>query len=109
MQENKITIELNAKKDGKAMLNEFDWLRAFGQNVKSILSHMFGGDTIPLQVRGTPGQVRAFAETLGREKDYMGAWRKYGLDDPRTYRSKGKLDAAIEKFERTTGLQWPFD
>ena len=37
-------------------------------------------------------------------KDYV----KYGLDDPRTYRSKYALRGAVKKFERSTGIDWPF-
>ena len=117
MEEKLTVIDLNQKDK----LNEFNWLKAFGSGVKTILAAMFGADkvknplqettgegTVPIQIRGTPDQVRTFASVLGKEKDYMSAWRKYGLDDARTYRSKGKLDVAIDKFQRTTGIQWPF-
>ena len=38
----------------------------------------------------------------------MTSAKKFGLDDPRTYKSKTKLDKAIKDFEKTTGLVWPF-
>ena len=38
----------------------------------------------------------------------MNAFVKYGLNDPRTFNSKWELDTAVQKFERATGLKWPF-
>ena len=45
-------------------------------------------------------------ETL--EKRYMSSWKSNGLDSPITYKNKSKLNSAIAKFERSTGLKWPF-
>jgi hypothetical protein len=36
--------------------------------------------------------------------DYI---KKYGLDDPMTYKQKAKLDVAIKRFEREAGINWP--
>ena len=45
---------------------------------------------------------------LKNERRYMNAYKNHGLGDKRTYDSKYKLDAAVKKFEQTTGLKWPF-
>jgi hypothetical protein len=97
-----IVIDLT-KKDN---LNE-SWLRLFGFGVKAILSHMFGQTTVPVTVRGSQADIRSFANTLGREKRYLENYQKYGLDNPRTYKSKSVLDSAVSKFEKATGLKWP--
>ena len=100
-----IVIDLNKSQSGG--INE-SFLRMFGYWTKKILGHMFDGTSIPIQVKGTTSQVDSFAAALGREKRYMQAIKDYGLDDPRTYKERGRLDAAVNSFERRTGLKWPF-
>ena len=68
---------------------------------------MFGGEKVPLIVKGTPKEVRAFAKALVKEKNYYKVYKKYGLNNPKTYRSKFQLKAAIREFERKTGMKWP--
>ena len=46
---------------------------------------------------------------ISGEKRYMDALKQYGLDDPRTFRTQSELKNAINSFERTTGLRWPFE
>ena len=58
---------------------------------------------------GNPSQIKSFANTLANEKRYMDTWRAYGLDDPRTYKDRAVLKTSISKFERLTGLDWPFE
>ncbi len=98
-------LVLNATKEQQ--LDE-SWLAGFGSLVKDLLSAMFKGSSIPVKIVGTEPQVNAFSSALFSEKNYMSSWRKYGLDDARTYRNKSALDAAINKFQRATGLEWPF-
>jgi hypothetical protein len=104
-------IDLGAAKND--LLTE-SWLRMFGGVTKMILGKMFGTYNIspgPLpnfQVRGTKSEIASYARALGNEKQFMVAAKKFGLDDPRTYKSKIKLDKAIKNFEKTTGLIWPF-
>jgi hypothetical protein len=95
-----ITIDFRQVNEG--------FLRMFGTWVSTILKAMFGGQTIPLTVRGTRSQVESFAKVLDKEKKYMEAWHQYGLDSPATYQSKFKLNRAISEFERKTSLKWPF-
>tara|TARA_R100001082_G_scaffold25408_1_gene12505 strand:- start:1680 stop:2027 length:348 start_codon:yes stop_codon:yes gene_type:complete len=102
-----IVLDLNAAKSGN--LQEGGPLRILGWAVENILKKMFGsGGAVPVEVRGTPGQVNSFTKVLASEKNYMQNWQKYGLDDPKTYKSKGFLQKSINGFERATGLRWPF-
>ena len=79
----------------------------FGAKVESLLKAMFGGYSIPVTVKGTQNQISSFANTLNKEKDFLSTAKKYGLDNPVTYRNKFKLDSAIQNFERATGIEWP--
>jgi hypothetical protein len=91
----------------KDLMNE-SWLKMLGFGIKSILGAMFGGSAIPVTVKGSTSDVRSFAKTLGREKSYMDTYRRYGLDNSQTYKSKYKLDKATKDFTRKTGIKWPF-
>jgi hypothetical protein len=101
-----IVIDLDALKSGK--IDEFNVLQQMGSAVKLIMRQMFGGSTIPVSVRGSRSDVKSFAKTIGREKRYMSAYKKFGLSDPRTYKSKFKLNKSVRDFERKTKLKWPF-
>ena len=100
-----IEIDLNAV--AKGSVNE-SYLRMFGWAIKSIMNSMFGGSRIPVTVKGSQSQVRDFARVLGKEKKYLENYKKFGLDNPQTYKSRYSLDSAVKKFERGTGLKWPF-
>ena|SRR3990167_2324265 len=105
---NEISINFNQLKTlTEQQLLQDGFLRAFGHQIQSILKAMFGGYTVPVNVRGNRSQINAFADTLNSEKGYIDAYRKYGLDNPSTYRSKFQLNKAITDFERKTGLLWP--
>jgi len=79
-----------------------------GFHIKNILSAMFRGSSYPVSVRGSQAEILAFMETMSQEKSFMEAYSRYGLNDPRTYKNKSKLDVAVDKFERKTGIKWPF-
>ena len=105
-----VVINLNASREEK--LNE-SFLTMFGSAVESMLSQMFGGSggvTTPSSavIRGTASQVGAFGDTLSKEKKYMQAFQKYGLNDPRSFGSRHDLERSIANFERETGIKWPF-
>lgn len=84
------------------------FLTMFGTAVKMLLQRMFGASGPPVKIKGKKSDVEAFTKALTREKSYMETFQQSGLDSPKTYRSKAKLDQAVGKFERTTGLKWPF-
>jgi hypothetical protein len=103
-------INLNAHKQG--LISE-SWLSMFGGAVEMLLKAMFKGDTGPFQskfaVSGTPSQVAAFGDALGKEKRYMETFLKHGLNDPRSFSTKADLNKAVANFERETGIKWPFN
>jgi len=64
---------------------------------------------MPVKIKGTPGEVKSFVNALSKEKSYVESYRQYGLDDPKTFQSRGRRTRAIADFERKTGLTWPFE
>jgi len=102
-----IVIDLDELKSGK--LDEFNVLQQMGSAIKLIMGQMFGGASVPVSVRGSQSDVKSFARTIGKEKKYMTAYKQYGLNDPRTYKSKFKLNKSVRDFERKTKLKWPFN
>jgi hypothetical protein len=103
-------INLNAHKE--ETINE-SWLAMFGGAIEMLLKQMFGGGGNPFSssysVRGTPTQIAAFGDALGKEKKYMESFLKYGLNDPRSFSSKAELSKAVTNFERETSIKWPFN
>ena len=99
-------IDLGSSRRGD--LDE-SFIAQFGGFVETIMQRMFGGlPPPPFKIKGTRPQIDSFAGALNGEKKYLDAAKEHGLDDPRTYKNKGKLDKAVAQFERATGLKWPF-
>ena len=94
----------------RAKRNPLDesWLGWLGWGVKKVLKALLGDFSIPVELKGNPADVRSFLGALGAEKGYVEAMRDYGLNSPRTYRSKSELNSAVSGFERKTGITWPF-
>ena len=59
-------------------------------------------------IRGKYRDIRAYAQALGLEKDYILALEKYGENHMITTKAKSELDQATNHFERLTGIKWPF-
>ena len=116
MQELKeMTIDFDAIREKREQLDEeqlneflFSWSTALGGTVKVLLGMMGMGDNfgVPVKIKGSRKEVNSFTRALKGERRYMDAVKKYGLDNPNTYKSKIRLDKAIEGFERTTGMKW---
>lgn len=101
-----MVLDLGVHRRGE--LNEFI-LRMMGGAIKMLLRRMFGDDTaIPVRVKGNKKEISAFAKAIGKEKKYMKSAAKYGLNNPKTYKDKYSLRKATAKFERATGIKWPF-
>jgi hypothetical protein len=121
------SYHLDLRSAQKGQINE-SFLAMFGETLKTILKRMFGrmpsaeelgpylkeneeedqsgfGD---VKVTGTKAQMKALALALAAEKKYMEAYVHWGLKDERTKESRYELYDAIETFEKTTGLLWPF-
>jgi hypothetical protein len=106
-EEQPTTINLNAHANGQ--LNE-SFVKMFGNFVKVAMRYVFGDNIgIPVSVKGTKQQLGDFANVLGREKRYLQAYQKYGLDNPMTHRNRASLNSAIRNFERSTKITWPFN
>tara|TARA_Y100000034_G_C6621849_1_gene271126 strand:+ start:231 stop:554 length:324 start_codon:yes stop_codon:yes gene_type:complete len=100
-----VVIDLGKLKENK--LDE-SFLLMFGWAIKKILKAMFGNVSIPVNLKGNPGDVKSFLGALGAERNYIRDFKSFGLNDPKTYRSKGALTSAVSGFERKTGIKWPF-
>ena len=100
-----IVIDLGTARRGE--LDE-SFLSMFGGAIKMIMQRMFGGTSIPVQVKGNRSEINSFAKAIGSEKRYMKTAAKYGLDNPRTYKDKYKLRKATSDFQKKTGIKWPF-
>ena len=116
MKEEKITeneemvptvIDFSKMRNEEGELNE-SWVLTFGAALRWIMPSLFKGGAIQVQIRGNKSQISNFANVLSKEKRFLQKWRDHGLDSPATYRSKSQLRSAINKFERATGLKWPF-
>jgi hypothetical protein len=109
-EEDIVSIHIDLEELKKNELNE-SFLAMFGSSIKLVLDRMFGGrvgSPAGWSISGRRGDVASFAKTIGREKKYIESSKKHGLDNPRTFKDKKKLDKAISGFEKDTGLKWPF-
>jgi len=100
-------IDFSEARNEDGNLNESWWL-TFGAILRWVMPSLYKGGTIPLSVRGTSSEIGSFANALAKERRYLESWRDLGLDNPMTYKNKSMLDNAVGRFERTTGLKWPF-
>ena len=113
-----IVIDFTKKKQ----LNE-SWLRMIGSWSKSLLRQMFGKDfslsmslkeeeadnKLKFIIRGEAEDIKAYADALFMEKQYLEAYSQFGKDHPMTSKQRGLLQVAVQKFEDKTGIRWPFD
>jgi hypothetical protein len=101
-----IVIDLSSGRNKE--LNE-SFLTTLGYFVEIALKRMFGYDfAVPVKIKGSPSEISSFMGALKREKRYLEAYKQYGLTDPKTLNNKHLLDKAVSKFEKATGLKWPF-
>lgn len=103
----KICINFEELRCGRLDESIFNFLSFWvGQTLKVLLGDI--SLALPVKIKGTPAEVKSFVNTLSKEKSYVEAYRQYGLDDPKTFRSKSRVRTAVFDFERKTGLKWPF-
>ena len=102
-----VVVDLGVRR--KNELNE-GLIDMFAGQVKLLMRRLLGDvpSGLPVSVRGTPSEIKSFANAMNGEKSYMQSFRRYGLGDDRTYQSKYNLDKAVKNFEKETGLKWPF-
>ena len=66
------------------------------------------GPKLKFVIRGEQQDVEAYAKAIFAEKEYLDHFIRYGKDHPQSHKSKEKLDHAVDHFEQTTGITWPF-
>lgn len=97
-----IVIDLSGIHEGLNLIQK-------SAEIRRLMNMIMTGTAFPsAKIIATPHQFDRFANTIGAERDYIVAYNKYGLNNPATYRNKYRLDSAVRKFERDTGLAWPF-
>ena len=95
------------------------WMKAFGAWNKTILKYIYGKDvdmvanlneenSINFVIRGEVEDVRAYADAIMAEKNYLEAYTQFGKDHPMTTKHRVILDKAVGTFEQKTGITWPF-
>ena len=108
MTDEKDIVPIHIDLDSPNKLNE-SFLRMFGDAIKWVLRRMFGQEVfVPISVTGTTSQIESFAKALASEKRYFESYVKHGLNDPRTHEDRYRLNVAVDKFERDTGIKWPY-
>jgi len=94
----------------KGLLNE-SLFGAFAGITKWLLKTTIGIDlskwSVPVRFAGSRSQLGAFEKAFKGERRHWRSAKKYGLDNPKTYESKYRLDRAVRNFESTTGIKWP--
>ena len=120
------------KDETKILLNE-SWREMLGSWSKTILKLMYGdtpmvatldgktpsglmseqeddgdGEGRKFVIRGKYKDVESYANAISAQKNYLDAYVEYGTEHPQTARQRAFLKTAIQKFESTTGLEWPF-
>ena len=115
----------------KELLTE-SWLRQFGAWNKILLKQMYGDNVnmmapltsvadianflkeedidnqLSFVVRGEQKDVKAYANALFSEKNYLDRYLQHGEDHPQTHKAREVLRQAVSEFESETGITWPF-
>ena len=116
----------------KKLLTE-SWLKQFGAWNKLLLKYMYGDDVnmvadlgahktlgglfkedeepdskLKFVVRGEHRDVKAYADALFAEKSYLDMYMRYGDEHPQAQKARTMLRHAVQKFQTTTGITWPF-
>jgi len=113
MEQEEVVIDFNEMRELKEVWNPRFYPAQFGMQIKNLLNMMvggkqgFGSGLFPVKVKGSKADLKAFAKTLAGEKRYFREYKKYGLDNPKTFRTKAQLDRAVSNFERVTGVRYP--
>tara|TARA_R110000824_G_scaffold175520_7_gene354043 strand:+ start:6804 stop:7130 length:327 start_codon:yes stop_codon:yes gene_type:complete len=102
-------IEINLNHQSAATINESVY-STFSNDVYFLMQSLYNGRAPDLKISlsGNQGQIMSFFTALQREKRYMDAFNKHGLNDAQTMSSRYQLEDAVRKFEFETGLRWPF-
>jgi len=99
-------IDLNKMKEEMSLDENLS--DASGFWMSTLLRSTYGIIDLPFRLTGEKSDIKELVKTLGMEKRYLNVARSYGLDHPRTYKSKATLNRAAKGFTNKTGIPWPF-
>jgi hypothetical protein len=103
-------IHINLESLKSQTLSESAVVKMAGE-IKYLLYHLMGPSTPWLtknvRVTGKRDDLEKFQDAISKEKKYMDAYLKYGLNDSRVLNNRFRLEQAVYKFERETGIKWP--
>ena len=114
----------------KQLLNE-SWLKMFGEWNKDVLKYIYGKDvkmranlqahnmireeedesvdsTLQFSITGEEADVKAYANALMAQKYYIDAYVTHGAEHMQTSKQREVLKQAVQHFEASTGIAWPF-
>jgi uncharacterized protein YecA (UPF0149 family) len=116
----------------KQLLKE-SWLKAWGEWNKTLLRYMYGDDVkmmaklkepslgdlmkeddeeegpkLKFSITGKKKDVKAYADAIMAEKNYLDAYVEYGREHLQTVKTRELLNQAVAEFEGNTGIMWPF-
>ena len=102
-------VKLNLNHKDRSTIKE-SLYSDFSNDVYFLMQSLYNGRAPDLKISlsGNQSQIMSFFTALQREKRYMDAFMKHGLNDAQTMNSKYQLENAVRKFEFETGLRWPF-
>lgn len=112
-----LTIDLTTT---KITLNESATLRKFAADLKIILRTVLSNEAYralvseereeeqpKIIIKGSKKDIKAFADTLEKEKQYAKDYLEHGLGSEAVSDTKLELEKSIHNFEKTTGIKWP--
>ena len=111
------TVNIDFSKLKSDTLNE-SFIAQWAADVKYVLKHVMSKplfarleedaeEETKVVIKGTEDDVRAFVDTIKKEKEYALEYLENGLGAPTLSDIKLDLETSINKFEKTTGLKWP--
>jgi hypothetical protein len=79
-------------------------------DIKYLLYHLMGPREYfgrNIRVTGNRSDLEKFQDVISKEKKYMDAYLKHGLNDSRVLNNRFRLEKAVYNFEKETGIKWP--
>ena len=110
-------------------------LKMFGEWNKTLLRYMYGNDVnmmaklkspsltdlvteedgeekegqeLKFSIKGKTKDVKAYADAIMAEKSYLDSYIEFGKEHFQTAKRREILNQAVQTFEQTTGISWPF-
>jgi hypothetical protein len=94
----------------KNVLNESAMAQLAGQ-IRFLLYRLMGPrawrQMQNVRITGQRSDLTRFSDVISKEKRYMDAYLKHGLNDTRVLNNRYNLERAVRSFESETGIKWP--